>query len=115
MTKGLLASRSKKILLCKLNLKKPSETTLSDYKTYRNMYAKILKASKKLYYDNQLVKYQSDCKKTWEILRKVINKSKRSDNSITSIISEGKTIYNPGLIANKFNDYISSRYCFGFS
>ena len=105
MTKGLLVSRSKKILLCKLNLKKPSETTLSDYKTYRNMYAKILKASKKLYYDNQLVKYQSDCKKTWEILRKVINKSKRSDNSITSIISEGKTIYNPGLIADKFNEF----------
>ena len=69
------------------------------------MYAKILKASKKLYYDNQLVKYQSDCKKTWEILRKVINKSKRSDNSITSIISEGKTIYNPGLIADKFNEF----------
>ena len=76
-----------------------------DYKNYRNLYAKILKASKKLYYQNQLIKYQSDCKKTWEILRKAINNSKKSVNSIQSIIVNGTSIHDPATMADQFNNF----------
>ena len=78
-----------------------------DYKNYRNLYAKILKASKKLYYQNQLIKYQSDCKKTWEILRKAINNSKKSVNSIQSIIVNGTSIHDPATMADQFNNFLS--------
>ena len=105
MTKGLLVSRLKKIYLCKINLKKPSVSSSMEYKNYRNLYAKILKASKKLYYQNQLIKYQSDCKKTWEILRKAINNSKKSVNSIQSIIVNGTSIHDPATMADQFNNF----------
>ena len=82
MTKGLLISRCKKISLCKSSIKHPSANIISIYKNYRNLYAKIIRASKKLFYEQQLAKYQSDCKKTWQILRKAINNSNKSVNSI---------------------------------
>ena len=76
-TKGLLISRNRKLMLCKLSLKHPSDESISCYRSYRNLSAKIIKASKKLYFEKQLSKYQSDSKKTWEILRKAINNTKK--------------------------------------
>ena len=68
MTKGLLISRSKKLSLCKFSLKNPTDASITCYKKYRNLYAKTIIASKKLYFEQQLLKYQSDSKKTWKIL-----------------------------------------------
>ena len=50
MTKGLLVSRSRKILLHKLSLKNPSPNSIQLYKNFRNTYSRILKASKKIYF-----------------------------------------------------------------
>ena len=108
MTKGLLISRCKKISLCKSSIKHPSADTISIYKNYRNLYAKIIRASKKLFYEQQLVKYQSDCKKTWQILRKAINNSNKSTNSIKNIIVNGLSIDNPAMMANNFNKFFAS-------
>ena len=46
MTKGLLISRCKKIFLCKTSIKNPSVNTISMYKNYRNLYAKVIRVSK---------------------------------------------------------------------
>ena len=107
MTKGLLISRCKKIFLCKTSVKNPSVNTISMYKNYRNLYAKVIRVSKKLYYEQQLSKYQSDCKKTWQILRKAINNSNKSDNSIKNIIVDGLSIDNPAIMADNFNKFFS--------
>ena len=72
------------------------------------MYAKIIRASKKLYYEQQPAKYQSDCKKTWQILCKAINNSNKSDNSIKHIIVDGLSIDNPAIMADNFNKFFSS-------
>ena len=92
MTKGLFVSRSRKILLHKLSLKNPSPNSIQLYKNFCNTYSRILKASKKIYFQNQLIKHQSDCKKTWEILRKAINNSNKNSNSIQTIIHNGVSI-----------------------
>ena len=78
------------------------------YKNYRNLYAKVIRASKKLYNEQQLSKYQSDCKKTWQILRKAINNSNKSENSIKNIIVDGLSIDNPAIMADNFNKFFSS-------
>ena len=108
MTKGILISRLKKISLCKASVKHPSPLAISTYKNYRNLYAKIIRASKKLYYEQQLSKHQSDSKKTWQILRKAINKSKKSDNSIKNIIVQGLTIDDNVAMADQFNLYFAN-------
>ena len=108
MTKGLLVSRSRKILLHKISLKNPSPNSVLIYKNFRNFYAKVLKASKKLYFQNQLLKHQSDCKKTWEILRKAINNSNKSNNSIQSIIHNGVSTDDSFTMAEKFNEFFAN-------
>jgi hypothetical protein len=105
MTQGLLVSRRKKYLLCSLSIKKPFEPHISDYKNYRNLYFKILKCSKQLFFQTQLKKHQSDSKKTWEILRKILNSKRRSDNSILSIVVNNRTVLDPGEIADSFNQF----------
>ena len=48
MTRGLLVSRATKNNLLKINAAKRSPKSLENYKNYRNIYNKILRASKKL-------------------------------------------------------------------
>jgi len=108
ITKGLLVSRVQKNVLCKLSLTHPIEPYISKFKTYRNLYAKLIKASKKLYFQHQLKKYQSNSKKTWEILRKAINNKKKKENSIQNLIIEGKLINDPKLMADKFNTFFAN-------
>ena len=107
MTKGLLISRRNKNFLAKQCIQNPSEPFISKYKTYRNLYAKTIKAGKKLYFQKQFSKYQSDCKKTWEIIRKAINNSCKRDNSIQNIIYEGTFINDPSVMAEKFNNFFA--------
>ncbi len=60
LTKGLLTSRQTKIKLCKLSVSYPFEPHISNFKKFRNLYAKVLRASKKLHYQHILNKYQSN-------------------------------------------------------
>jgi hypothetical protein len=71
------------------------------------VYYKTLKASKKLYFQDQLGKYQADAKKTWELLRKIINNKRRSSNSIQSIVVNGTLCYDSLTIANNFNAFFA--------
>jgi len=108
MTKGLLVSRCHKIFLFSQSVKFPFEPNISNFKNFRNLYSKTLKASKKLYFQSELFKHQSDSKKTWEILRKAINNKSKKDNSIQNIISDGIYIDDPALMADKFNTFFSN-------
>ena len=56
MTRGLLVSRATKNNLLKINATKRSPESLEIYKNYRNIYNKILWASKKLYYKESFIK-----------------------------------------------------------
>jgi hypothetical protein len=66
MTKGLLVSRLHKNKLCHDSVKRPYDPLLSTYKSYRNLYFRILTASKKMYFQTQLEANQANSKKTWE-------------------------------------------------
>ena len=63
MTKGILVSRLNKISLHKEFVKNPVEANHSKFKTFRNLYNKIIKASKKIYFQSELTKHQSNLKK----------------------------------------------------
>jgi hypothetical protein len=43
---------------------------------YQNIYNKMLRAMKKLFYDRELATNQSDLRTTWKILTEAIRKSK---------------------------------------
>ncbi len=52
MTPGLIKSRSTKLTLYKNYLLNRTENNHSLYKTYRNLFNRVLKNSKKLYYEH---------------------------------------------------------------
>ena len=47
LTKGLLISRNNKIKLCKKSISDPTDNNINLYKTYRNIYNRLLRISKK--------------------------------------------------------------------
>ena len=91
MSKGLLISRRQKITLCTQSLKNPHENSVKLYKDYSNLYAKLVREAKKNYFHSELIRYQSNARKTWEIIRKAINNKSKSSNSIQSIIYNNLT------------------------
>ena len=72
------------------------------------MYNKVIKTSKKLYFQNELIRHQSNFKKTWQLLRKATNSKVKKDNSITNITVNGTFINHPKLIADHFNNFFAN-------
>ncbi len=108
LTKGLLVSRRNKITLCSLSIKQPTHENITKYKLYRNLYAKILRNSKKLYFQKKLIEYQSNTKKTWEIIKKAIHK-KGKEKVVTKILNvNGNILSEPNQIAEQFNEYFTN-------
>ncbi len=108
MSKGLLVSRQNKISLCTQSIKHPSPNNISKFTQYRNLYSKILRESKKIYFQNKLLEYQSDIKKTWEIIKKAIRK-KDKESTFTKILNvNGNVLDSPKIIADQFNEYFTN-------
>jgi len=104
MTLGLLTSRREKIRLHKKSLAFPTQDNILTYRRYRNVFARILKASKKLYYATEFSKARKNPKKTWELINQAINNT-GSEQKIDKITSNGQEITNKTEIANAFNDF----------
>ena len=64
MTSGLLTSRRNKIRLHKIALTNNNSNSWTTYRTYRNIFNKTLRASKKLYYELKLSENSRNPKKT---------------------------------------------------
>jgi Reverse transcriptase (RNA-dependent DNA polymerase) len=107
MSAGLLISRKNKILLGKKCANNPNVANILSFKNYRNLYNRTVRAAKKMYYDSQLKKNQTNLKKTWELIFEVIKKSKSKSNEIFSVIVDNTTFSDPKQIANKFNEYFT--------
>ena len=77
------------------------------YKRYRNKLNGILLAAEKDYYENLIEKHKNNLKKSWNILKDVINRKKSTSSCsrflINNIITNDKQI-----IANGFNSYFTN-------
>ena len=56
MTKGLLISRQRKLLLSSHLVKHPSADNRRKFKEFRTMYNKLIRAAKKVYFEESLEK-----------------------------------------------------------
>ena len=104
MTAGLLVSRKNKLNLHKKSITEPSETNLSRYKTYRNLYNKLIRASKKMYFDYKFRKNRKNPKQTWSLINEALGTTKNSEK-ISKISVNGVTITSDQEIANEFNNF----------
>jgi hypothetical protein len=105
MTQGLLVSRLTKIKLGKKSIKMPTPENIQIYKNYRNLYNSLIRASKKLFFEQQLTFYQSNAKKTWELINLATKRSTKNKNFTSCLNINGSITSNPTEIAEKFNNF----------
>ena len=80
------------------------EQRIAHYKAYRNKLHHLLKAAERQHYQDLLMVHKSNLKKSWQVIKMIINKRKCSPTRSKfkyngSVIEDGK------IIANKFNDF----------
>ena len=96
--------KNKLYLKCKTY---PSSFNVENYKHYRNKLNKLLKVAERKHYDDLFEHNKSNLKKTWSIIKDVINKKKANacpkSFKINNQMSDDKN-----LIANGFNNYFAN-------
>ena len=79
MTPGLKISQIQKEKLFAKKLRNPSASNIGNFKTYNQIYNKLRRIAKKIYYDQQFKKFAKNSKQTWSMIREVIG-TKRSNS-----------------------------------
>jgi hypothetical protein len=106
MTAGLLVSRLTKNHLFKTKLLDNSPANAQKYKDFKTVYAKTLRAAKKLYFQQKLEANVKNPKKTWETLNEAMGKEKRTSN-VEKININGSESSDPQAMANHFNKFFT--------
>jgi hypothetical protein len=106
MTKGLLVSRKNKMLLHKLCISDPSVENVNNYKCYRNLYNKLLRASKTMYYECSFEKFKKTQKKSWDLLKEV-SVGQSNPQKVSKITVNGEEITDNQKMAEEFNNFFS--------
>ena len=106
MTGGLLVSRKRKLELHKLAILNPSQVNLEKYKKFRNLFNSLVRASKKLHYNNQLSANKKNPKKLWDTL-KTLTPGGNSNTTLNKIEANGKIINDKKEMAEEFNSFFT--------
>jgi hypothetical protein len=106
MTKGLLKSSKRKQRLYEKFLKKRTFKNEEKYKKFKNLYETVRSRSKKLHYSHLISKYEGNIKKTWDIMKEIIGKSKTKGNNLPKrLFVDGNETFEKYKIASKINEY----------
>ena len=107
MSKGILISGTQKIKMGKLCHSHPIQENLIAYRNYRNLYNTVIRGAKKMFFEKELVKAQSNLKKTWSILKNAIKKRNKK-TSLIELNIDGVLISDPKIIANNLNVFFTN-------
>ena len=108
MTDGLMRCRDKKFELSTLSINEPTADNIRMYNRYRNVYNRAIKTAKKLYYCNELKKCKSDLRKTWDIIRDAIRKTKDKATCINELKFNDAIYLDNAEISEKLNEHFTS-------
>ena len=104
ITKGIRKSSKKK-----KKLYKRTPQNEQQYKNYKNLFETIKKKIKKIYYSNKLLKCTGDIKKTCNVMKDIIRKSKVKSTNLPRKLTINKVdVYNKPEIADAFNDFFTN-------
>ena len=90
-------------------LKNKTYANEKKYKYYKNTFEKIKNATKKYYYSNQLKNAEGNAKKTWDTMKEIIGKVKRSTHQLPKQLNyKDRLISEKHEIAESFNEFFVS-------
>jgi len=104
LTIGLKKSISTKNKLYVKSIKHPSMQNKLDYKEYKSKLHRLLQKSEREHYDSLFSQYKNNIRKSWDLIKNVLNKGKRPTLPEVFCI-DGNDCENKSLIANKFNKF----------
>ena len=83
-------------------------TNVSEYKTYENIYKKVLKQAKRIYWRDRFETVKSDMKQTWKNINDVLHKSYNKQEFPDKFKLNGSILTDHGEIASQFNNYFTN-------
>ena len=107
LSKGFLKSVRQKDRLYKRYLNSPSVNNNLKYKRFKNKLNHSIRIAKRLYYEQQMDRNKSNCKKTWNILNEIINKRNQTRRLPSTFVTDNQECSDP-LIANQLCKYFSN-------
>ena len=108
MTPGLLKSYKTKNKMYRNCIgKSKNSTAYMQFIKYRNSFTKLKRISKETYFSEQLSKYKTDLKKTWQIFNKIIGRKNNKSDISEMFHVNNSTIKHPKTIADKFCEYFT--------
>ena len=104
LTHGLKKSIKTKNKLYVKSIKTPTLHNIKVYKEYRNKLNSLLRKTERLHYDQLFVKNKNNLKKSWAIIKQVINKRK-NQIVFSKFKINNNIVTDEKIIANNFNKY----------
>ena len=78
------------------------------YKTYKRKLQQLVKVAKKHYHHDFIVKYSNDMKKSWGIIKNIINKNQKPQTQSRFKIGDNLITSDKNIICNKFHDFFDN-------
>ncbi|XP_057290307.1 uncharacterized protein LOC130612998 [Hydractinia symbiolongicarpus] len=104
MSKGLIKSSKLKQKLYIKQLK--SRSSKDVHKTYKNLFEKLRKLSKKNFYARILTKYRNDIENTWSVIKEIIGKKQQRNKCFPDkLFVNGELLCCDREIGAAFNDF----------
>jgi hypothetical protein len=107
MTQGLIISRRTKKSLHVKSVSDPSPANITRYKTFKQIYQRLIRAAKKLSIAEQLRENASNPKKTWQTLNELLGRKGKSE-SVSDIKINDEVTNDSSRMANHFNSFFTS-------
>src|SRR6218665_586040 len=104
MSKGLLISCRKKDKLYLKYRKCPTEANKIKYRLYRNKFKMLRIKAEKMYYEKEFNKHAHDSKRTWKVIKTLIN-GQPAPSMLDALKIDGGIVTDPAEIAHSFNGF----------
>jgi hypothetical protein len=107
LTPGLKRSIMNKNKLYIKFKRNPNSDNLSQYKLYKSKLNRVMRNHEREYYNTKIYRLRDNIKKTWSVIKSIINKNKNIKLNKKFLVNDVLT-EDSGIISNKFNDFFTS-------
>ena len=107
LTFGLKRSIKHKNKLFIKYRRSPTDNKLKKYKRYKTALQKILKKEEREYYKKELTAHKDNLKKSWDIMKTVINKKRKISTKFVNLKINDLICENKDEIAETFNNFFT--------
>ena len=107
LTTGLKKSIKIKNMLYIKAKRNYCKETLDRYKRYKSKLSRLMKISERDYFNNKILSLKDNAKKTWSVIKNIINKQK-AKRYTESFMIDDNLINDGNVIVDKFNEFFAN-------